>query len=86
MARRRMPWSVFEARRRFADLVEAARSAPQVVTKTGAPLIVVLAVEEYDRLRARQRPMASFADHLLAMPKDDGEFERVTIEPRDIEF
>jgi antitoxin Phd len=41
-------WSVRDARNRFSALVEAAqRGEPQVVTKRGAPAVVVIAVEQY---------------------------------------
>jgi antitoxin Phd len=46
-------WSVQDARNRVRALVEAAqRGEPQVVTKRGAPAVVVLAVEQYARPKA----------------------------------
>ena len=46
-----------------------------------------MAAGEYERLRQLERLNApSFADHLLAMPRDDGEFERLSVRPRDTEF
>ena len=55
------------------------RSAnPQTVTKHGKPAVVVVAVDEYERLRKLQHLKApSFTQLLLAMPTDDGEFERL---------
>ena len=83
----RKSWSVQEAKDRFSAVVEAARRAPQTVTKHGKPAVVVVAAEEYERLRKLERLKApTFADHLLAMPKDDGEFERASARPRDTEF
>lgn len=82
MARR--TWSIQDAKDRFSAVVEAARRAPQTVTKHGKPAVVVVAAEEYERLSKLERLKApTFADHLLAMPKDDGEFERVRARPRD---
>ena len=41
---------------------------------------MVLAVEEYERLRHLEKAMApTFADLLLAMPRDDEEFERLSL-------
>jgi antitoxin Phd len=71
-------WSVQDAKNRFSEVVEAARRQPQTVTKHGKPAVVVLAVEEYEKLRELQRLKSpSFAELLLAMPSDGGEFERL---------
>ena len=70
-------WSVQDAKNRFSEVVEAARRAPQTVTKHGKPAVVVVGVAEYDRLQGLERaPALSFAELLLAMPQDDGEFPR----------
>ena len=41
-----------DAKNQFGELVDAARVAPVAVTKYGRPFIVVMAVEEFDRLVA----------------------------------
>jgi prevent-host-death family protein len=73
------PWSLQDAKTRFSALVEAARGGrPQLVTQHGAPAVVVLAAEEYARLKALDEQQASsFVDHLLAMPQDDQAFDRL---------
>ena len=78
-------WTLQDAKNRFSAVVDAAqRGEPQLVTKRGTPAVVVLAAEEYARLRALEaRAAPSFVDHLLAMPSDDEPFERLEIEPRD---
>ncbi len=66
---------------------EASKWTPQNVTKRGKPAVVVLSVADYEKLKqtaAHHRP--SFVDHLLAMPKDDGVFDRAEIKLRDVEF
>jgi antitoxin Phd len=79
-------WSVQDAKNRFSEVVEAARHAPQTVTKHGKPAVVVVEVSEYERLRRLERAQApSFADVLLAMPQDDGEFPRAKVRMRDLE-
>ena len=80
-------WSVQDAKNRFSEVVEAARRMPQTVTKHGKPAVVVVNVAEYDRLRRLERSKApSFADLLLAMPQDDGEFPRDKVRMRDPEL
>jgi len=80
-------WSVQDAKNRFSEVVEAARRAPQTVTKHGKPAVVVVDVAEYNRLRQLERAKApSFVDVLLAMPQDDGEFPRRKVRIRDAEL
>jgi len=80
-------WSVQDAKNRFSEVVEAARRKPQTVTKHGKPAVVVVDVAEYERLQRLQRVQApSFADVLLAMPQDDGEFPRRNVRMGDIEL
>ena len=40
------------AKNHFGVLIDAARIAPVAVTKYDKPFVVVMAVEEYERLRA----------------------------------
>lgn len=72
-------WSVQDAKNRFSAVVDAARHGePQTVTKHGKPTVVVVAAAEYARLRHLEHLRApTFADHLLAMPTDDGAFKRL---------
>lgn len=80
-------WSLQDAKNRFSEVVEAARQAPQTVTKHGKPAVVVVAADEYERLRRVEQATApSFAELLLAMPQDDGDFARAKARPRDIEL
>jgi antitoxin Phd len=79
-------WSVQDAKNRFSEVVEAARRTPQTVTKHGKPAVVVVEVLEYERLRRLERAQApSFANVLLAMPQDDGEFPRRHVRMRDLD-
>jgi len=81
-------WTLQDAKNRFSAVVEAARRGePQLVTKRGTPAVVVVAAEEYARLRTfEQAAQPSFVDHLLAMPCDDETFERIDAEPRATDF
>ena len=84
----RTEWSLQDAKNRFSAVVDAAiKGIPQRVTRRGKPAVMVIAVEEYERLHLLERAAApTFADLLLAMPRDDGEFERSSIRPREIDF
>ena len=80
----RRQWSVQDAKNRFSEVVEAARRAPQMVTKHGTPAVMVVDINEYERLRRLERAQApSFAEMLLAMPQDDREFPRAKVRMRE---
>jgi len=81
-------WSLQDAKNKFSTVVDAAlEGEPQLVTRRGRPVVVVLAAEEYERLRLCDRNKApSFTELLLDMPRDDGDFERLAAAPRDVAF
>ena len=83
----RHSWSVQDAKNQFSAVVEAARRTPQTVTKHGKAAVVIVDAADYERLRQLERAQApSFKDHLLAMPRDDGAFERMDGELREVEL
>ena len=83
----RQTWSVQDAKNRFSEVVEAARRKPQTVTKHGKPTVVVVAADEYERLRKLEHLKApTFAELLLAMPTGGDEFERLEGRMRDPGF
>ena len=81
-------WSLQDAKNRFSAVVDAAMAGePQRVTRRGKPAVVVLATEEYERLRQVEKTTApAFAELLLAIPQDDGEFERLRMPGRPVEL
>ena len=83
-------WPLHDAKNRFSALVDAALSGdPQRVTRRGRPAVVVLAVDEYERLRQLEKTNApTFIEHLLAIPKGgpDDLFDRAPMKPRDVEW
>ena len=83
-------WSLQDAKNRFSAVVNAALDgAPQMVTRRGTPAVVVLAVEDYQRLcQAEKANAPTFIEHLLAIPKDgpDEVFDRPPLRLRDIEW
>jgi prevent-host-death family protein len=44
--------SAREVKYNFGRLIDSARAAPVVVEKHGRPVVIVLSVEEYERLKA----------------------------------
>jgi prevent-host-death family protein len=48
-----------EAKNNFGELIDLARAAPVAVTKYDRPVVVVMAVEEFERLRALGTPAAT---------------------------
>ena len=87
-AMERQQWSLQDAKNSFSAVVEAAlRGKPQTVTKRGKPAVIVLSIAEYERLARKAAPATpSFVEHLLSMPQDDLEFERIPLDPRDVDF
>ena len=77
-------WQLQDAKNRFSAVVEGALSGvPQQVTRRGRPAVVVLAVDEYERLRRLDHAAApTLARLLLDIPQDDGEFERLQLPAR----
>ena len=72
-------WQLQDAKNRFSAVVDAALTGePQEVTRRGKPVVVVIAVDEYERLcKSDAKNAPSFVEHLLAIPKgsDDDGFE-----------
>ena len=83
-------WSVQDARNRFSEVVNAALAGePQIVTRRGVPAVVVLAVDDYERLcEAEKADASTFVEHLLAIPKDGPEdlFPRIPLKLRDVDW
>lgn len=62
-------WQVQEAKARFAEVVERARTeGPQIITRHGRERAVILSVEDYQALVAGK---PDFRAHLLGGPKFD---------------
>jgi prevent-host-death family protein len=67
----RMAWQLQKAKARFSELVQKAIDhGPQTVTRRGKPSVVVLSVQEYEKLRQRK---PSLKEVLMSGP--EGEFE-----------
>lgn len=51
--------SAKDAKYNFGRLIDMARSEPVVIEKHGRPVVVVMAVEEYERLKSLENRNAS---------------------------
>ena len=60
-------WPLQDAKNRFSAVVDAALGgAPQRVTRRGRPAVVVLAAEEYERLRRLEESECADAGRVAA--------------------
>lgn len=50
-------FSAKEAKYGFGRLIDLARAAPVAIMKHGRPVVVVMAVEEFERLKAENKAM-----------------------------
>ena len=83
-----MRWQMQEAKQRFSEVLRAAVAGePQIVTKHGAEVAVVIDIAEYRRLRGEQ---VGLMDYLRVDPIGevdlDAEIDRPGEEPRDIDL
>lgn len=46
-----------EAKNKFGELVDLARASPVAITKYDRPVLVVMAIEEFERLQALDGPV-----------------------------
>ncbi|MBU2644888.1 type II toxin-antitoxin system prevent-host-death family antitoxin [bacterium] len=79
-------WKLQDAKAKFSQIVEdALKIGPQFVTRRGQKAVVVVSVEEYEKLTSKKPTLKEF---LLKCPKidDDFEFERQKDYSRSIEF
>jgi prevent-host-death family protein len=77
-------WTLQDANNHFNAVLEPALAGePQKVTRSGRLVGVVLAAEEYERLRQLDQANApNLPELLLALPQDDEPFERIALMPR----
>ncbi|WP_432836752.1 type II toxin-antitoxin system Phd/YefM family antitoxin [Dactylosporangium sp. CA-092794] len=83
-----MHWQVQEAKQRFSEVLRAAESGePQIVTKHGEEVAVVIDIAEYRRLRGESM---TFMEFLREEPVDDADIdaamERASDSPRQVDL
>ena len=81
-------WSLSQARNRFSEVVKAASArVPQLITRRGKAAVVVVALEEYERLRRLEKANApTFVEMLLEIPQDGQKIEQMPLTPRPFDF
>lgn len=77
-------WALQDAKNRFSAVVNAALDGePQMVTRRGMPAVVILAEQEFERLRRIERLEApTLGEFLIRLPQDDQEIDRIELTPR----
>ena len=81
-----MNWQVQEAKQRFSELLRAVEAGePQIVTRHGEQVAVVIDIDEYRRLRGES---TSLMEYLRAEPLVDVDIpiDRATDLPRDVDL
>jgi len=77
-------WPLQEAKARFSELVkESIASGAQMVTRHGEPAVVVLPIEEYERMASRKESLRSF---LTGAPRAELDIERSIDEGRIVDL
>jgi prevent-host-death family protein len=81
-------WRLQDAKAHFSQVVEAAlQGEPQHVTRRGKKAVVVLSEQAFAALQRGEGAGApGFVAHLLSMPRDGQELERILLAPRDVDF
>lgn len=80
-----MSWQVQEAKQRFSELIRAAHAdGPQVVTRHGEEIAVVIDIADYRHLKGET---TEFKDYLRSGPAlEDLDVSRSTERPRIIDL
>ncbi len=83
-----MSWKLQEAEQQFSELVRRALDeGPQVVTRHGREVVVVVPAEEYERLTAERDEAPGFKEFLLSGSSfDDLDIRRDKTPTRIVEF
>ena len=80
-------WKLQDAKAQFSKVIrDALANGPQYITRRGEKAVVILSVEDYEKLRGKK---PSLAQYLLNAPKiedKDFEFERTQDLPREIDL
>lgn len=79
-------WPLYEAKNKFSELVDKALDqGPQLVTRRGEEVVVVISNKEYKRLRSNESSLVDFfrSSPMVGVELD---LERDKTLPRDIEL
>ncbi len=79
-------WTVAEAKAKFSEVLERARSrGPQTITRNGALTAVIVSAEEWER---KTRRVGSLAEFFASSPLRDSplQLDRAQDAPREIDL
>jgi prevent-host-death family protein len=83
-------WSLQDAKNKLSEVIGAAATAPQIVTRRGVKTAVVISYEDYVRVAdAVEGERPSFEQFLLTIPKDAAgaqRAERISLKLRDVDL
>ncbi len=78
-----MPWQVQEAKQRLSELLRAAEAEPQVITRHGEDVAVVVDIARWRRLTGVEVELADYLRHGPTV--DDLDLRRADDGPREAE-
>lgn len=79
-------WTVANAKARFSELIDKAKSeGPQTVTRNGKPAAVLVSVEEWEKKTAPKGTLLEFLQN-SPLRGADLNLSRLTDQPRDIDL
>jgi prevent-host-death family protein len=81
-----MAWQVQEAKQRFSEVIRAAQAGePQIVTRHGEEIVVIVEISQYRHLRGESTPLMNY---LVAGPHVEIDFdvERRRDAPREVDL
>lgn len=83
-------WSLQDAKNKLSEVIGAAATGPQIVTRRGVKTAVVISYEDYVRVAASvEREQPSFEQFLLTAPKDPAHVispKRIALKLRDVDL
>lgn len=82
-------WGVADAKAKFSKVLETAQSkGPQKITRSGKPVAVLVAFDEWKQRLHDEQPKDLLVDFLLCPPHHgtDVEFQRMKGKPRVVRF
>lgn len=79
-------WTVANAKARFSELIDKAKSeGPQTVTRNGKPAAVLVSVEEWERRAGQKGTLLEFLQN-SPLRGLDLDLQRLDDQPRDVEL
>jgi len=79
-------WTLYEAKNKFSEVIDKALAqGPQVVTRRGEEVVVVLSMDEYNRLKKSELGIVDFF-RTSPLVRVELDLERDKSLPKDVEL